>query len=57
MEEVFRDPEKYQGLETLMKSRISSLTTSLISTCIPNGLVNKFFYKLYMHYHFKIIFR
>ncbi|CAJ0833207.1 2484_t:CDS:10 [Entrophospora sp. SA101] len=40
MEEVFRDPEKYQGLETLMKSRISGLTTSVISTWAKGSKVN-----------------
>lgn len=39
MEEVLRDTEKHRGLDAVMKSKVNMLRTSIVNTCIPNGLV------------------
>ena len=42
LEEVLRDDEKLAGLDAAMKSQTNSLTSSIISKCLPNGLLKKF---------------
>ncbi|CAG8469432.1 8106_t:CDS:10, partial [Cetraspora pellucida] len=42
MEEVFRDSEKHQGLDAIMKSRVNKLTSSIIANCIPTKLLKCF---------------
>ncbi|KAG4305911.1 hypothetical protein PORY_000821 [Pneumocystis oryctolagi] len=42
LEQVYRDDEKLQGLDAIMKSKMSNLTSSIINECIPKGLYTKF---------------
>ncbi|KAI0221375.1 hypothetical protein L0F63_002357 [Massospora cicadina] len=42
MEEVYRDDEKLQGLDATMKSKMNTITSSIIDRCIPHGLFRKF---------------
>ncbi|CAG8520133.1 425_t:CDS:10 [Acaulospora morrowiae] len=42
MEEVLRDSEKHRGLDAAMKSRVNVVTSSIITTCIPGGLLKRF---------------
>ncbi|RIA84105.1 DNA-directed RNA polymerase I complex large subunit Nuc1 [Glomus cerebriforme] len=44
MEEVLRDTEKHRGLDSVMKSKVNMLRTSIINTCIPRGLLKVFPY-------------
>ncbi|GES96144.1 DNA-directed RNA polymerase I complex large subunit Nuc1 [Rhizophagus clarus] len=44
MEEVLRDTEKHRGLDAVMKSKVNMLRTSIVNTCIPNGLLKIFPY-------------
>lgn len=42
MENVLRDDEKLQGLDAAMKSKMNSLTSAVISKCLPEGLLKIF---------------
>ncbi|QSL66373.1 hypothetical protein MERGE_000751 [Pneumocystis wakefieldiae] len=42
LEQIYRDKEKLQGLDLIMKKKMSVLTSSIINECIPKGLYIKF---------------
>ncbi|KAI9221947.1 hypothetical protein BC828DRAFT_404467 [Blastocladiella britannica] len=42
LEEVLREDEKLAGLDSAMKSKMNGLTSSIISKCLPDGLVRIF---------------
>ncbi|KAG5437996.1 hypothetical protein PCANB_000343 [Pneumocystis canis] len=42
LEKVYRNDEKLQGLDVIMKSKTNILTSSIIRECIPRGLYIKF---------------
>ncbi|CCJ29287.1 unnamed protein product [Pneumocystis jirovecii] len=42
LEQIYRDDEKLQGLDVIMKNKMSNLTSSIIKECIPKGLYIKF---------------
>ncbi|KAK4517294.1 uncharacterized protein ATC70_000628 [Mucor velutinosus] len=42
MNEVIRDDNKLAGLDNAMKAKVNKLTSSITTTCLPNGLVRPF---------------
>ncbi|KAJ3375015.1 hypothetical protein GGF31_005737 [Allomyces arbusculus] len=42
LEEVLREDEKLAGLDAAMKGKMNGLTSSIISKCLPDGLVKLF---------------
>ncbi|KAI9293532.1 beta and beta-prime subunits of DNA dependent RNA-polymerase [Neoconidiobolus thromboides FSU 785] len=42
MQEVYHNDEKLQGLDATMKNKMNGITSSIIQSCIPDGLYRKF---------------
>ncbi|KAJ1517641.1 hypothetical protein HMI54_001065 [Coelomomyces lativittatus] len=42
LERVLRDKEQHAGLDAMMKSKTNQLTSSVIATCLPQGLFKTF---------------